>query len=323
MSLNEKVSCINNLPRSGAIAFVGREDDLKALHEQLQQETTVAISAISGMGGIGKTELAWQYADQQRQAGTYPGGICWLSARNDLGTQIVSFARSQLNLPIPDNLELLEKVTWCWRQWHEKETLIVFDDVQKFEDVQALLPPTRSQFQILLTTRSRLAYPVQNFEIKVLSEPAALDLLRMIVRDGRIDQALHIAKQICEWLGYLPLGLVSIAQYLASEEDWSLAKLAQSLRLEIQVEKEGVTNISLLDRINGEKNKVSETWFPQKRQVIYQDSYRHRTCLRKLRDLEEIQQLGQVEIEIIKELKMKIISEHIDSLHQDPPSDKV
>jgi len=50
---------------------VGRDDELKALHEQLQQGTTVAISAISGMGGIGKTELAWQYADRQGQAGTY------------------------------------------------------------------------------------------------------------------------------------------------------------------------------------------------------------------------------------------------------------
>jgi hypothetical protein len=91
----------NNLPYSGATVFVGREDDLEALHQQLQQAQTVAISAISGMGGIGKTELAWQYADRQGQAGRYPGGICSLRAREEVGTQILGFARSHLDLDPP------------------------------------------------------------------------------------------------------------------------------------------------------------------------------------------------------------------------------
>ncbi|MBE9108006.1 toll/interleukin-1 receptor domain-containing protein [Nodosilinea sp. LEGE 07298] len=40
----------NNLPRSGAVEFVGRETDLNNLHTQLHQSDCVAITALGGMG---------------------------------------------------------------------------------------------------------------------------------------------------------------------------------------------------------------------------------------------------------------------------------
>lgn len=97
--------------------FVGRETDLETLHQQLQQAETVAISAILGMGGIGKTELALQYALQQQALQTYPGGICWLKAREDLGIQVINFARSHLDLSVPEDREFAARVAWCWQHW--------------------------------------------------------------------------------------------------------------------------------------------------------------------------------------------------------------
>lgn len=58
----------SNLPRSGVVKFIGRDQKLIELHTQLQQNESsaprvrIAITAIAGMGGIGKTELALQYA---------------------------------------------------------------------------------------------------------------------------------------------------------------------------------------------------------------------------------------------------------------------
>ena len=218
----------HNLPYSGATEFVGREEDLKQLHEQLQQGNTVAISAISGMGGIGKTELALQYALKHLSSQTYSGGICWLRAREDIGTQLVSFARLD-NLEPPEELGLLEQVRWCWRHWREGQVLVILDDVQDYQSLKPFLPPSELRFKQVLTTRQTLGSPVRNFEIQVLTEDAALNLLRAIVTDGRIEQQLEEAKALCAWLGYLPLGLELVGRYLARKPDVSLVKLLKRL----------------------------------------------------------------------------------------------
>jgi hypothetical protein len=51
-----------NVPYSGVVEFVGRDEVMSQLHQMLQQGHRIAVSAIAGMGGVGKTELALQYA---------------------------------------------------------------------------------------------------------------------------------------------------------------------------------------------------------------------------------------------------------------------
>ncbi len=233
-----------NLPYSGVIAFVGREAELAQIHQQLQQRvrpaakrTTVAISALSGMGGIGKTELALQYARQHCREGDYPGGLCWVRAREDVGTQIISFVRSCLELVPPDDLELVEKVRWCWGRWREGAALLIFDDVQQYDDIALFLPPQDAGFKVLLTTRSHFGSPVQDIQLDVLSEAKALELLQTLVDRDRPDLrgfqnlgGLDTAKRLCEWLGYLPLGVELVGRYLARKPDLSLAALWQRLQ---------------------------------------------------------------------------------------------
>lgn len=72
-----------NIPSSNTIKFVGRADTLEQVHQALQQNSQVAITAIEGMGGVGKTELATQYSLLHLLLNTYPGGICWLRARDE------------------------------------------------------------------------------------------------------------------------------------------------------------------------------------------------------------------------------------------------
>ncbi|MBX9256984.1 tetratricopeptide repeat protein [Desmonostoc muscorum CCALA 125] len=227
----ETLTSPQNLPRSGVKKFVGREQALATLHQQLQQTQRVAITTVTGMGGIGKSELALQYAQHHWQEGTYPGGVCWLRVRDeDLGTQIVAFARAKLGLQLPDDWDLPTRINYIWGQWQAGDVLLVFDDVSKYEQVKPYLPPTEPRFKILITTRQQwLGQSFERLCLEVLEEVAALELLVSFVGDERIQRELHQAKQLCADLGFLPLGLELVARYLQRKPDVSLAKMRQRL----------------------------------------------------------------------------------------------
>ncbi len=79
--------------------------------------------------------------------------------------------------------------------------------------------------------------PVQGFEIKVLSEEKAIELLQTLVARDRPDLrgfenlgGLETAQQICQWLGYLPLGIELVGRYLARKPGTSLETLWQRLQ---------------------------------------------------------------------------------------------
>jgi hypothetical protein len=219
----------NNLTRPGAIAFVGRDSELAELQDLLPAKTPVAIYAVQGMGGIGKTELALQFAYQARDRQTYPGGVVWLSARQELKSQLIVFAKTYLGLLLPSDRDLDAQLVWCWQHWREGKTLLVLDDVQDWADVEALGIPGRSQFQVLMTTRSRFGTSVRELRLAVLSQEAALELLRSVVTDGRIDRQLSEAAALCEWLGNLPLGVELVGRYLAFDPDLSVVALLADL----------------------------------------------------------------------------------------------
>ncbi|MBD2447987.1 tetratricopeptide repeat protein [Nostoc sp. FACHB-152] len=227
----------NNLIRKGAIKFVGRENELAKIHHELQQSGKVAISAVAGMGGVGKTELATQYA--LKHEADYPGGICWLNGReSDLATSIVQFYGLYIGQEIPEKLggKLLnpqEQARWCWQHWQPSEglVLVVLDDVTNLEHLQEI-QPTANRFRVLITTRLRNLNPnfVQEISLDVLPHIKALELLTAFVRQRRIQREETTAKELCKWLGYLPLGLELVGKYLAEDPDLSLAEMLKRLK---------------------------------------------------------------------------------------------
>jgi tetratricopeptide (TPR) repeat protein len=215
-----------NLPRSGAVQFVGRDRELELLHQQLQSNNQVL--AIAGMGGIGKTELALQYALKYKQF--YQGGVCWVSAKAvDMATQIVQFGRSRLQLDLPEELDLAAQVGFCWLHWHPGNVLVVLDDVIDYKAIQPYLPPSDPRFEVVITTRLRLGRSVMQLELDVLDQSAALELLENLVGAERIQAELDAAKQLCQWLGCLPLGIELVGRYLDRKSDLSLVAMQRRL----------------------------------------------------------------------------------------------
>jgi len=206
-----------NLGRKGINRkqFKGREKDLAKLHELLQSNSQVAITAaVTGMGGIGKSELAIQYAKEHLS--TYPGGVCWLPAR-DFALKLVEFARPRF-FPkmVFEGFSLEEQIAYCWQHWAEGEVLLVLDDMTDYQQVQPYLPAS-PRFKVLITTRERLGKSIAVLDLEVLEPAAALDLLKSLVGEERVAGELQAARELCAWLGYLPLGLELVGRYLKAE----------------------------------------------------------------------------------------------------------
>ncbi|MEH1837691.1 MAG: tetratricopeptide repeat protein [Nostoc sp.] len=209
--------------------FVGREAELQKLHSSLQTSGQVAIVAGAGMGGVGKTELATQYAKQNLQ--NYQGGVCWLSAQGiDVGIQILRFAQLKFNLIAPDEWELADRLRYCWQNWQQGEVLLVFDDVTDYKtQVQPYLPPESPRFKVLLTTRQEFDKTLLQLPLDVLKPLAAMKLLKSLVDRERLKSQAWVARRICKFLGYLPLALELVGQYLDTIPDLSLETLLKRL----------------------------------------------------------------------------------------------
>ena len=203
------------------------------------------------MGGMGKTELATQYAHRYKV--NYPGGLCWLDARKpNLAAEIVEFAKFYMKLEVPQNLlTSQEQAKWCWHNWQPQTGLVLVvldnvDDVTNWENSRQVLP-TDNRFCILMTTRLRnLGSTVQQITLDELSPENALNLLTTLLgeNDRRVQREPQTAANLCKWLGYLPLGLQLVGAYLAEDPNLSLAEILQQLPAQQKSQLEAVFELS-------------------------------------------------------------------------------
>ncbi len=208
------------------------------LHQDLQRGDYVAIA---GMGGVGKTELATQYARRYQQ--DY-GGIAWFNDReSNLAAEVLEFFIN-FGFEIPQELggrflSLKQQVAWCWSKYPDSALpiLIVFDDVTDLGNLREVVP-TDNRFRVLITTRLRHLDPnfIQEIPLDVLSpekEPGkALELLKRLLgkRDKRIENEPKAATAICECLEYLPLGIELVGAYLVRDLQLSLYTMFERLQ---------------------------------------------------------------------------------------------
>jgi serine/threonine protein kinase len=189
--------------------FTGREEELAELAESLRQRALLAIVALRGLGGVGKSQLALEYA--YRHAHEYDL-VAWLRAE-ETETLAEDFAALAEPLHLseretPDQRRKIEAV----RAWLERNTnwLVVFDNAPNPDAIRSFLPRT-STGHVLVTSRHQswrelgLSLPVEELDPREAVE----FLLR---RTDESDRAA--AAQLAEDLGRLPLALEEAAAYM-------------------------------------------------------------------------------------------------------------
>ena len=181
--------------------FTGRDGLLVAVREALLSGDRAVVQALNGMGGVGKTQLAIEYA--HRFAGSYDL-VWWVNAEEPtlITVQLAALAQKLGRDDAEAALdELRQRDRW----------LLIFDNATDPGDVMPVLPGGSGH--VLITSRSQdwaeVAAPV---EVDVLARAESVALLQSRIPDISAVDADKVAAAV----GDLPLALTQAAGYMAS-----------------------------------------------------------------------------------------------------------
>jgi len=211
-----------NVPYARNPYFTGREAILALLHDVLAAGRVAELTqpqAMSGLGGIGKTQTAVEYA--YRYCQDYEA-VLWVRAetREALIADCIALARL-LDLPEkdePDTARVLAALK-SWLETHSR-WLLILDNVEDLATIKEVLPRRGS---VLVTTRSQLTGALaRRIDLEEMqAEEGALFLLRRIhlvdaeTAYGAADAAERLtAREISELLAGLPLALDQAGAYI-------------------------------------------------------------------------------------------------------------
>jgi tetratricopeptide (TPR) repeat protein len=196
-----------NLSRRN-LGFTGRDGMLNNLHDALRGGSRVAVQALHGMGGVGKTQLALEYA--HRFAGEYDL-VWWIpSEQPELISDHLSALALRLRL-VPAGTSSPEAVETL--RGHLRRTgrwLLIFDNAESRDALARLLPDGPGH--LLITSRAHnwtgVARPV---DVDVFSRAESVALIQSHLPHLHEDDADRLADALDD----LPLAVGQAADLIA------------------------------------------------------------------------------------------------------------
>ena len=188
--------------------FTGRDDLLAEVREQLLAGDKAVVQALHGMGGVGKTQLAAEYA--HRFAGTYDLAW-WINAEQGglIGDQVAALGFALGCVQPGAGTEAVRAAVLAELR-HRGRWLLVFDNAEESADVGPWLPGGGGH--VLITSRQRgwdeVAAPV---EVDVLARAESVAILQTRVTMLSGADADRLAAE----LGDLPLAIAQAAGFMA------------------------------------------------------------------------------------------------------------
>ncbi len=213
----EKGTGLSNIPTRNEL-FIKREDHLKKISTGLKNRAN--LFSIIGMAGIGKTQLAKEYA--LTQAKSYDL-IWWFDANQDFLAQFRELGHklsSTQACSIPDNSQMsletwLDAVQVCYKK-HYPRVLLIIDDTKTPEQI-GLIKQTLKNVSILLTSRNSTMRG-DHMVLKSFSRKESLDYLNKAL-PGNPESS---SNELAELLNDYPLALAQAVSFIKSHASLTL-----------------------------------------------------------------------------------------------------
>ncbi|WP_306820026.1 AfsR/SARP family transcriptional regulator [Streptomyces sp. DSM 40750] len=219
--------------------FTGRSSFVNELSEVLAEASgaegqVMSVSALAGIGGVGKTTLAVHVAHQARPA--FPDGQLYVDLQGagarpaEPETVLGSFLRAlgTADSAIPDSLE--ERSALYRSVLDGRRVLVLLDNARDAAQVRPLLPGTAG-CAALVTARVRMVdlAGAHLVDLDVMSPDEALQLFTKIVGEERVAAERKAALDVVAACGFLPLAIRIAASRLAARRTWTVSVLAAKL----------------------------------------------------------------------------------------------
>ncbi|MFD5328101.1 BTAD domain-containing putative transcriptional regulator [Streptomyces sp. NPDC127092] len=217
--------------------FTGRGAAVDALADRLAGAggRAVVVSALDGMGGVGKTTLAVHAA--RRAVGRFPDGQLFADLRGadraprEPSAVLAEFLRA-LGVAAEEVPAGTAERSACYRSaLAGRRVLVVLDNAAAPEQVEPLLPGS-ADCAVLVTSRTRLPGLAGAHHLRVDPLPAdeAAELFTRIAGPARVAAEPGRVEEIVAACGRLPLAVRIAASRLAADPGLTLAALAEGLR---------------------------------------------------------------------------------------------
>jgi len=223
--------------------FTGRNTELdqlrQALHHGSVNGGAVVISAIAGMAGVGKTQLAI-HAGHVLARDKLVGRVLFVNLRGfhpdpaqppaDPAAVLDGFLRL-LGVPgqqIPHDLPA--RTAAYRRRLAGTRTLVVLDNAADADQVRPLLP-RNPECPVLVTSRRRLTalHPATHMTVDVFTADEAREFLTQAAPRVPVGADPNAAARIADRCGHLPLALSLVAARIRDASGWTLTDHADRL----------------------------------------------------------------------------------------------
>ncbi|KAI1294398.1 hypothetical protein F5Y03DRAFT_372923 [Xylaria venustula] len=217
---NLNIPCYN-IPYGLNLRFFGRENQITTLRESLNPKEgsqTMKVVAIQGLGGVGKTQLALQYANTSLKMFDI---IIWIPAETQIKI-IQTLARYAAKLGLSseegteDDYQSVQKLR-DWLNTIEDPFLLIFDNVEDADLLEKIWPASTNA-SIIITTRSPSVANRRTTNVIALQcfedDTGTEVLCALAGRKAATEEDVAAAREITQLLGGLPLALVQVSTFI-------------------------------------------------------------------------------------------------------------